>query len=149
VNGDVNWPTVIAILVAILGGLGGVAALRKSGAEEAKVITDAAATTVGILRGEFDDLRHQVEVLEPLRDRVTEIELELGRFEEWGTKVLDVLDQAIRGNPPGELHDVLQHLADDLRHTKPHRRIVPDPPIIHHARRRAWGRKSDHIDKKD
>ncbi len=115
--GDINWPTVIAVLVAVIGGGAGLAALSRSGADQSKTFSESAQIVVDLmkdqtltLKGEIDDLRH----------RTTAIENEMADVKHWGERVLDVLERAIQHIPLPTQEEFKQE-AEHLRENKPHK----------------------------
>ena len=115
--GDINWPTVIAVLVAVIGGGAGLAALSRSGADQSKTFSESAQIVVDLmkdqtltLKGEIDDLRH----------RTTAIENEMADVKHWGERVLDVLERAIQ-HIPLPVQDEFKQEAEHLRENKPHK----------------------------
>jgi predicted trehalose synthase len=96
----------VAIIVAVLGGLTGLAALiranqerRRTGREADKVQAEASATIVGsagdvvtMLREQMADLHARLDQAEA---RILLLETEVGTWEEWAERVLDLLDRAL------------------------------------------------------
>ena len=114
--GDVSWPTVVALVVAVIGGMGGIAALMRSGADQSKTFSESAQIVVDIMKDTTKELAARLAATE---ERTTAIENELMAVQHWGNRVLDVLDRAIALIPtPAQTE--FQAEAEKLREHKPH-----------------------------
>ena len=115
--GDINWPTVIAVLVAIIGGGAGLAALSRSGADQSKTFSESAQIVVDLMKDQTLTLKGEID---DLRTRTTAIETEMADVKHWGERVLDVLERAIQHIPLPTQEEFKQE-AEHLRENKPHK----------------------------
>lgn len=115
--GDINWPTVIAVLVAIIGGGAGLAALSRSGADQSKTFSESAQIVVDLMKEQTLSLKGE---LDSLAKRTEAIELEMSDVKHWGERVLDVLERAIQ-HIPLPAQQEFKAEAEQLRENKPHK----------------------------
>ncbi len=109
----------VPIAVALIGSIGaifaGLVALRKSSAEQANTMVDAASTVVSMMREELEAQGRRLDVLETA----------MLSWEGWGEKVLTLLDRLLgmleEEQRAKEMHDV-----EEARRTRPrhHRKSV-------------------------
>jgi hypothetical protein len=113
--GDINWPTVIAVLVAIIGGGAGLAALSRSGADQSKTFSESAQIVVDLMKDQTLTLKGEID---ELRSRTQAIEDEMSAVKHWGERVLDVLERAIQ-HIPLPTQEEFKAEAEQLRTNKP------------------------------
>ena len=122
----------IAVIIAIVGGGTGFAALinawRTSGPTADKYTADASATIVGgandvvtMLREQMADLHCRLDQAEA---RILLLETEVGTWEVWAERVLDLLDRAL-GMMRTEQRSRLADDVDEVKRTRPVRRRAP------------------------
>jgi hypothetical protein len=78
-------PLIIGLIIAILGSLGGFAALMKVNADNSKTISEGAANVVTLMRTQIHENSTRIDALEGYASR----------FDEWSDKVLDLLSRTI------------------------------------------------------
>lgn len=115
-----NLPVIVSLVVAILGAIGGLAAVLKVNADNsntlaggAKSVSEGAKTVVDMM----------VERMDEQDARVESIELYVAHFDVWADRLIDILDRAITLLPDAMRKD-FEIESRNLKHTRPNRRIV-------------------------
>lgn len=115
----------VAVLTVIGGSLAGLAALRRSGRESDKLAAEATSTIVGsagdvvtMLREQMADLHSRLDQAEA---RILLLETEVGTWEAWAERVLDLLDRALGMMAEKQRAD-LRPDVEEVKATRPLRR---------------------------
>lgn len=107
------WATLGAISVALIGGVGGFAALMKVNADNSKVVSEGAVNVVKMVR---DELAKQDERLGAIEQYTAEMEV-------WSERVLTLTEKAIDAVPERQREPFrIEHEA--LAQARPRRRRV-------------------------
>lgn len=87
-------PLIVSVIIAVVGGLGGFAALMKVNADNSKTVSEGATNVVKMMRERMDEQELRLEALEGYTQR----------FDDWGDKVITLLNRAIESmtEPPRE-----------------------------------------------
>jgi ABC-type phosphate transport system permease subunit len=112
----IDFGVITAIIVAIAGAVGGVAALLKVNADNSKTITEGATSVVKLLRDQIADLDA----------RLTSVEEFSIKQEEWSDSITALLTRAISQmtEPP---RSSFRQEAADIAAARPQRRSHPQP----------------------
>jgi len=105
-------PALLAILIAVIGGAGGIAALMKVNADNSKVVSEGATSVVKMLRDQVADLDARLSMLEQYADAM----------EGWSERVLDLTVKAIESLPEVD-RDPFRFEHDSLALSRPRRRV--------------------------
>lgn len=108
-------PTAVALVVAILGGAGGLAALLKVQADNSKTVSEGATNVVKLLRDQVTDLDQRLSVVEEYSHEM----------ETWSVKVTDLLEKAIAQIPEVKRHPFRSE-AEALGAARPRRRSTKE-----------------------
>lgn len=119
-----DLPIFVAVLIAILGALGGIAAIMKvqsdnssSVAVGAKAVSEGAKTVLDMMNERLDD---QEAHSEANTVRLDALEAYVVHFDEWADRLLDILDRAITMLPDA-LRSQFETEATSLKATRPKR----------------------------
>jgi len=109
----------VSVLVAVLGSVAGFAALLKVNADNSETISDSASTLVSTMAARMKAAEY----------RLDELEDYAVRFDDWGDRVVALLDRAVREMPAAHRAAFLAE-AQVIKSTRPPRpRHHPkDPP---------------------
>lgn len=88
-----DLPVIVASVAAVLGAIGGLAAVVRVGSERDKTSAEATNTVVNILRQQIKDMD----------ERLQELERHVSRFDEWADSVMDFIDR-VTSDQPSEVH---------------------------------------------
>ena len=115
----------VAAIVAVAGSLAGLAALIRATRERDKVGAEASAAIVGsagdvvtMLREQMADLHSRLDQAEA---RILLLETEVGTWEAWAERVLDLLDRAL-GMMAKDKADGIRSDVDEVKKSRPLRR---------------------------
>ena len=103
-------PIFVSIIIAILGSIGGVAALLKVSAENSNTVADGAKKVVDLMDGRLADSEKRLDSLEAY----------IEHFDAWADKLLDILDRAIT-KVPDSLREELVQESNKLKNIRPRR----------------------------
>lgn len=104
--------TLGAIMVAVIGGAGGFAALMKVNADNSRTVSEGAVNVVKMVR---DELASQ-------NTRLQAVEQYMGEMEVWSERVLTLTEKAIDAVPEGRKEPFrIEHEA--LAQARPRRRV--------------------------
>ena len=111
----VDLPVIASFLIAIVGSIGGFAALMKVNADNSKTVSEGATNVVKMMREQVADLDA----------RLTSVEEFSLKQEEWSDKVMTLLSRAISSmeEPPRQS---FRSEADAIAAARPKRRPHPD-----------------------
>ena len=103
-------PTLVAIVIAALGSVGGFAALMKVNADNSKTVSEGASNVVRMMQERMDEQEARLEALEGYTQR----------FDDWGDKVISLLNRAIESmtEPPRESFRAEAASAAEARPTR-------------------------------
>ena len=104
-------PTLVAIAIAILGSLGGFAALMKVNADNSKTISEGATNVVEMMQKQLDDNTKRLDALEGYA----------ARFDDWADKISTLLTRAI-DNMPEPPRESFRREAEAVGRARPKRR---------------------------
>ncbi len=104
-------PVLVAVIVAILGSIGGVAALLKVNADNSNTVSDAAAKVVEMMDKRLDEQD----------ERLKAVETYVEHFDVWADKLLNILDRAISKLPETVKDDFITE-SNVLKSQRPRRR---------------------------
>jgi hypothetical protein len=104
-------PTIVAIVLALVGGAGGFAALLKVNADNSKTVSDGAASVVKMLRDEIASMD----------DRLRSVEQYASDMEDWGAKMVELVERAV-DMLPEPYRIPFRSEADRLGASRPRRR---------------------------
>lgn len=121
-----EMPTLVAVAIAILGSLGGFAALMKVNADNSKTISEGAVNVV-------EAMQKQIEINTA---RLDALEGYASRFDDWADKVTVLLERAIE-NMPEPPRESFREEAKTVASTRPKRRAHDPKPAV---------RRTDHAD---
>lgn len=103
-------PLYISIVIAILGSIGGVAALLKVSAENSNTVAEGAKKVVDMMETRLVDSEK----------RLDSVEAYVEHFDAWADKLLDILDRAI-SKVPDTLKEDFTNESNVLRNSRPRR----------------------------
>ena len=107
-------PTLLAVMLALIGGAGGFAALMKVNSDNSKVVSEGAASVVKMLREHVDDLDARLSALENYADAM----------EVWSDKISDLLERTIDRIPEAR-RDPFRRESTGLVSMRPRRNRHP------------------------
>jgi DNA repair ATPase RecN len=113
-------PIVAAILVAILGSVGGFATLMKVNADNSKTISEGATNVVEMLQAQTERQQHQINAA---LARLDALEGYASRFDDWADKISSLLNRAINQMPDPPRESFRQE-ATDVHLARPKRRVA-------------------------
>lgn len=112
---DESIPITVSVIIALLGSLGGLAALLKVNADRANIVTDASTKVVTMVSSQLEDHSKRLDILEAYTDQLNG----------WADRLIDVLERAIAALPPPV--DAPFHLeVDELKKERPKRRSIEE-----------------------
>lgn len=85
-------PVLVAIIVAVLGSFGGVAALVRVNADRNNTLTETASKVVAMVNDQLDDHNKRLDALEEY----------VSHMDSWADRLLDILDRAIAMISPSD-----------------------------------------------
>jgi hypothetical protein len=112
-------PTLVAVAIAILGSLGGFAALMKVNADNSKTISEGAVNVVEAMQKQIESNTARLEALEGYASR----------FDDWADKVTTLLERAI-DNMPEPPRESFRTEADAIAKARPKRRNSDPKPTV-------------------
>jgi hypothetical protein len=122
--GDETVPTIIAVIVAIIGGLGGMAAILRvqsdntnSLASGAKAVSEGAKNVVELMGERLDETEAQIAINS---DRLAVLEAYVTSFDSWADRLLSILDRAITMLPDA-LRNQFESESNELKASRPKR----------------------------
>jgi len=122
--GDEAVPTIIAVIVAIIGGLGGIAAILRvqsdntnSLASGAKAVSEGAKNVVELMGERLDETEAQIAINS---DRLAVLEAYVTSFDSWADRLLSILDRAITMLPDA-LRSQFESESSELKASRPKR----------------------------
>jgi hypothetical protein len=117
-------PVLVAIIAAILGGLGGVAAILKvqsdnssSVATGASAVAEGAKTVIDLMSERIDETEAHAAAN---TKRLDAMEDYVSKFDAWADRLIVILDRAVAALPDA-LRTEFEQEAADLRHARPKR----------------------------
>lgn len=106
-----TFPTMLAVVIALIGGAGGIAALMKVNADNSKVVSEGATNVVRMLREQVGDLDERMGTLEQYAQEM----------EVWSERVLHLTEKTIDAVPE-VLRDPFRSEHAILASSRPRRR---------------------------
>ena len=103
-------PVVVALIVAVIGGAGGFAALMKVNADNSKLVSEGATNVVKLLRDQVADMDARLSVVERYSQEM----------EVWSAQVVVLMNKAI-ANVPDRSREPFRIEADALAQARPRR----------------------------
>ena len=117
-------PLLVAVLIAVIGGLGGLAAILKvqgentnSLASGAKAVSEGAKNVVELMGERLDETEAQVAINS---DRIAVLEAHVTSFDSWADRLLSILDRAITMLPEA-LRSQFESESNELKASRPKR----------------------------
>ena len=101
-------PALVAVIVAVGGSFAGVAALLRVTSDNTKTITDSAINVVELMQARINENSARLDILEDYA----------ARFDEWGDRLISILDRAVQAMPAGE-QPPFQVEVDTIKVTRP------------------------------
>ena len=115
-------PTFVALVIAMIGGAGGFAALMKVNADNSKTITESATNVVEMLQNQTD--KQQISI-DKNTARLDALEGYASRFDDWADKISSLLNRSIEVMPEPPRESFRQE-ASDVHKARPRRRQADD-----------------------
>lgn len=119
-----DLPVAVAVIIAVLGALGGLAAVLKvqsdnssSVATGARAVSEGAKTVIDLMNDRLDDTEAHAEAN---TKRIDALEDYIAHFDDWADRLLDMLDRAITVLPDA-LRVVFETEASALKQSRPKR----------------------------
>jgi hypothetical protein len=109
VNSDA-LPLLVSVVIAIVGSVGGFAALMKVNADNSDVVADGASKVVRMMNERMDDTEARLDALEQYAVH----------FDNWADKLVSLVDRAIAVLPE-EVQRSFRSEADEVRRARPSR----------------------------
>jgi len=109
-------PVLVAVIVAIGGSIVGVAALLRVTSDNAKVITDSAVNVVELMQARINENSARLDSLEDYAIR----------FDEWGDRLITVLDRAVSA-VPHPAQETFQGEVVSIKTTRPRKNSTTRP----------------------
>ena len=117
-------PILVAIIAAILGGLGGFAALMKvqsdnstSVATSAKAVSDGAKTVIELMDARIEETEAHAK---QNTERIETLEVYVSHFDAWADRLIGILDRAITMLPDA-LRSQFESESAELKQSRPKR----------------------------
>jgi len=107
----------VSVIIAIIGSIGGFAALMKVNADNSKTISEGAVNVVEMLQEQIDINSKRLDALEGYASR----------FDDWADKISSLLNRAITQMPEPPRESFRQE-ATDVHNARPKRR-AHDPVV--------------------
>ena len=104
-------PLLVSLMIAIVGSIGGFAAMMKVSSENSRTVSEGAKNVVEMMTARLDDTERRLDALEGYAVR----------FEAWGDKVVQLLHRAIEAMPEPP-RESFRAEADSLASARPRRR---------------------------
>ena len=117
-------PVLVAVLIAVIGGLGGLAAILKVQGENtnslaigAKAVSEGAKNVVELMGERLDETEAQISINS---DRIAVLEAHVTSFDSWADRLLSILDRAITMLPDA-LRSQFESESNELKASRPKR----------------------------
>lgn len=110
-------PILVSVMIAIIGSLGGFAALMKVSSDNSRTVSEGARTVVDMMSERLDDTERRIDALEGYA----------ARFDAWGDKVIHLLNRAIDSMPEPP-RESFRAEASDAASSRPRRRAADVVP---------------------